>query len=146
VAPAALAASILAGSCAPGAGSRVSPEAAAQEGPSKKRAGPAAVKPVTRDGIRYEAIVWGKTRGLGQNGGYIAAVEESTGREIWVLRVYEIKYDADMEPDKQDIFITSLLFGSPPDRLLVEDEKGRRYSVDLKTRTVSPAPATARDR
>ena len=102
----------------------------------KKRSGPEPVTPISRDGDRYEAVHWGKVRGLGQNGGYIAAIDERTGEELWVLEVYEVIYDGDMEPDKQDVFITALTQGSDADHLVVEHERGGRFQIDLKSRTV----------
>ncbi len=33
------------------------------------------VSPVSRKGVRYEVVAGGKGRGLGQNGGLIAAVD-----------------------------------------------------------------------
>ncbi len=104
---------------------------------SKKRAGPAPVMAVSKGGVKYVAVQWGKARGLPQNGGYIAAVDETTGRELWLLSVYDVEYDPSMEEDKQDVFITRLSLARTPDRLLIEDERGRCYSVDLKTKWVS---------
>jgi len=104
---------------------------------SKKRRGPAAVEPVSKDGLKYVVVPWGKTRGLPQNGGYIAAVDEATGREVWLLRVYNVEYDSNMEKDKQDVFITHMRLEKNTDRLLIEDEMGRCFSVNLKSRCVS---------
>jgi hypothetical protein len=103
----------------------------------KKRSGPDPVDPVRFGGIRYEAMPWGKARGLGQNGGYVAAIDEKSGDELWLLKVYDVTYDGDMEGDKQDVFVTSLDIDSAGRRLTVENEAGDRFSVDLATRKVS---------
>jgi hypothetical protein len=103
----------------------------------KKRSGPDPVDPVRFGGIRYEAMPWGKARGLGQNGGYVAAIDEKSGDELWLLKVYDVSYDGDMEGDKQDVFVTSLDIDSAGRRLTVENEAGDRFSVDLATRKVS---------
>ncbi len=127
--------------CASGAPLRIDAPvraAAASGGKSKKRAGPAPVAPVVVDGVRYEALQWGKARGLDQNGGYIAAVDERTGKELWILKVYDVVYDGDKEDDKQDLFITSISRTHALGGLIVEDERGRRYLVDLATRRVTP--------
>jgi hypothetical protein len=100
---------------------------------AKKRAAPAAVPPVSHSGIRYEAIPFGKARGLDQNGGLVAVIDEATGRELRVLRVYRIEYDPDLESDKQDLFITSLAVSADGGCLEVTDERGRRFTVDLAT-------------
>lgn len=104
---------------------------------SAKRVGPKVVAPVNFKDIRFEVIHRGKERGLGQNGGYIAAVNRSTGAELWVLKVYDITYDAELESDVQDVFIVSMtktLFG---EKLKIADENGRRYVVDIEARSVS---------
>jgi hypothetical protein len=106
---------------------------------AKKRSGPEPVKPVRRGGIRYEAVPWGKARGLSQNGGYLAAIDDRTGDELWVLKVYDVTYDGDMEADKQDIFVTSLAIEPAGGHLTVENEAGDRFSVDLKSQKVTPA-------
>lgn len=111
--------------------------AALAGGMSKKRAGPAAAAPVTIGQVRYEAVPWGRIRELDQNGGYIAAIDENSGQELWILKVYDVRYDGDMEDDKQDLFITRI--ESKDSRtLLIENENGERFIVDLPTRTVKP--------
>ena len=99
--------------------------------------GPEPVDPVRSGGIRYEAMQWGKARGLGQNGGYLAAIDEKTGDELWLLKVYDVSYDGDMEGDKQDVFVTSLEIDREGRRLTVENEAGDRFTVDLASRKVS---------
>lgn len=103
----------------------------------KKRTPPEAVKPVTHRGVRYEAVHWGKARGLDQNGGYVAAIDERSGEELRLLRVYRVAYENDLEPDKQDVFITRLARRLGSDKLTVENERGERYRVDLETGDVT---------
>jgi hypothetical protein len=104
--------------------------------PRPKRVPPPTVAPVVLGGIRIEPIVWGRSRGLGQNGGYIAAFDRRSGRELWVLKVYDVAYDGKMEEDVQDVFITKMKKVSPT-RLSILDEEGRRYLVDVRRRTVT---------
>ncbi|WP_189052434.1 hypothetical protein [Aliidongia dinghuensis] len=106
--------------------------------PMKKRAGPPEVAPVVIGSVRYEPLLGGKARGLGQNGGDIVARDAKTGAELWTLRVYKIDYAANMEPDKQDIYITSLDVAPDGRSLLVTDERGRRWRVDTEARTATP--------
>jgi len=103
----------------------------------KKRSAPAPVDPVVHEGVRYEALQWGKARNLGQNGGYVSAHDATFGKELWLQKVYDVTYDGDMEDDKRDVFITSLAISG--NCLIVEDERGEHYSLDLKTRKVSKA-------
>ena len=112
----------------------LAPVARGDEAPMAKRVGPPEVAPVTLDGMRFEAVHWGRSRGFGQNGGYIAAIDPASGRELWTLKVYAVTYDPTLEEDVQDIFITDLAVRDG--KLEVIDEKGRRFLVDVKTRAV----------
>jgi hypothetical protein len=103
--------------------------------PRPKRVGPPKIKPVTIGKVRFEAIHWGKTRGFGQNGGYVAALDVSSGEELWTVKVYDVVYEEPMEEDVQDVFIERMK--AEGDRLLITDEKKRRYLLDPKTRKVS---------
>ncbi|MBI3228692.1 MAG: hypothetical protein HYZ45_00430 [Burkholderiales bacterium] len=103
----------------------------------KKRLEPEQLPPVLLGNTRYEAPLWGKGRGLTQNGGHVVAINNTTGEELWVVALYEIQYDPDMEEDKQDLFLTSLKVDVAGSRLLAEDERGRKYALDLFTRKVS---------
>jgi hypothetical protein len=105
---------------------------------AKKRAAPVPVLPVSSKGIRYEAVHWGKSRGLSQNGGYIAAIDIASGRELWVLKVYDVIYDGNLEEDREDIFITNLLLTTDGSALEVVNERGASYRVDLVGRVVAP--------
>ncbi len=100
-----------------------------------KRSGPKSVKPVVYKGMKYAAIHWGKSRDLGQNGGYIEAFKVRTGKRLWVLRVYKIKYKSDLEKDVQDVFITSMRIKNGT--LVVMNEKDEVYHVNLRTRKVT---------
>lgn len=104
--------------------------------PAAKRVGPDDVEPVQVGRTRYEAIHWGRERGLGQNGGFLAAVDVDSGKELWTLKVYDVVYDPDMEEDVQDVFITALAPGPQPDSLSVTDERGGQYLLDTRTRAV----------
>jgi hypothetical protein len=87
--------------------------------------------------LRIEAIPWGRERGFGQNGGYVAAVDTATGAEIWTLKIYDVTYDGVKEEDVQDVFIASMraLGGG---RVEIVDEDGRRYLLDVAARRVTP--------
>ena len=98
---------------------------------------PPTVPPLTIGGVRYEAIHWGRERGLDQDGGYIAAIDAASGQELWTLKVYSIAIDPAMERDGQDVFIKTLgktFFGG---KLKITDERGRHYLVDPATRSVT---------
>lgn len=104
--------------------------------PQPKRTAPPKVSPVVIGGVRYEALHWGRSRELGQNGGYIAAFDPGTNRELWILKVYHVAYDDKMEEDVQDVFIKRMK--AEGGNLAITDEDGRHYLVDPETRTVTP--------
>jgi hypothetical protein len=105
--------------------------------PAGKRVAPPDVTPVRMGSIRIEAIHWGRERGLDQNGGYIAAISRKTGKELWLLKVYDISYDTQMETDVQDVFIERMeRLGSHA--VLVTDEGGRQFEVDIDRKKVVP--------
>lgn len=122
--------------CRVGNGEEAAPSLRADR--AGKRAAPAEVPALTRAGTRYEVVHWGKARGLPQNGGYLAAIDEASGQERWLVRVYETRYDPSLEADKQDVFLTALELGCGGECVEVEDERGRRYRVDLASRAVIP--------
>jgi hypothetical protein len=120
-------------------GSLFGAAAAGDDGmPRAKRVPPPNVAPITIDDVEFAAIPFGKARGLGQNGGYVAARDPATGKEIWMLKVYDVVYDPKLEGDVQDVFIRSLQKSASGHELVVTDERGRRYIVDPKTRTARP--------
>ena len=107
------------------------------EMPKRDRTGPPDVKPVQIGSLRFEAVHWGH---LDQNGGVIAAIDVESGKEQWVLKVYQIDYDPMEEKDVQDIFIKTLEAAPDARHLLVKDERGRRFEVDITERRVRALP------
>jgi hypothetical protein len=101
----------------------------------KERSGPPEPRSVTAGGLRIEALPWGKARGLGQNGGYIAAYDLADDNEAWILKVYDVAYEDRREQDKQDVFIAELVL-EPSGLLRVTDERGGVVRVDLERRAV----------
>jgi hypothetical protein len=96
-----------------------------------KKAAPKTVAPVTHGGIRYEAPHFGSSGGRDQNGGYVQARAADDDRLLWERMVYRIRYDPALERDVQDVFITSLSLSEDGRRLLVDNDKGERYEMDL---------------
>ncbi|MGA2242724.1 MAG: hypothetical protein ABSH11_11935 [Verrucomicrobiota bacterium] len=99
-----------------------------------KRAAPKEVPPVTFQGVKYSAPHWGLANGKTQNGGYIEATSLETGKLLWELRIYEVKYDPKLEGDVQDVFITSLKLVQG--NLEILNEAGDKFVVDLAKRKV----------
>ena len=101
----------------------------------KERAEMPCPAPVILAGVRYAAVPWGRARGLGQNGGILAAQDPASGLELWTLLVYRIDYDNELESDKQDVFIESITVQSGG-TLRIVSERGDSYLVDVVRRTV----------
>ena len=98
-----------------------------------KRGLPDNVAPVTYQGVRYSAPHWGSQRpGGGENGGYVEARNAATNQILWDRQVYKVKRDPRYEDGDQDVFITSLSVQGG--KLIVVNERGNRYVVDLRTR------------
>ena len=106
---------------------------------AKERREPPRPEPVSFGGVRYEAVLWGKSRNLGQNGGFVVAIDEVTGTEKWIIKVYDVIYDQRMEEDKQDVFISSLELDSE-NLLHVVNEKGAQFMVNVETQEVTKWP------
>ena len=85
---------------------------------SAKRSTPKPVPPVIYKGITYSAP--------NNNGmfNYVLA-SDSTGRELFRIKVFDMPIDANLEEDVQWVFITALRLSGGS--LLVKDEKGRCY-------------------
>ncbi len=96
-----------------------------------KRSAPKPVPPVTKNSILYSAP--------NNNGrvAYVTASDANTGKALWKLTIFETKIKPDLEEDVQWVFITRLWLDG--NSLLIQDEKARRYRVDLTTKTVARA-------
>jgi hypothetical protein len=102
-----------------------------------KRSAPPAPQVVSSKGVRYEEVQFERSEGqVDQNSGYIAAVDDATGRRLWVLKVYTVRSDTDVEGDIQDVFITRLELSPDEATLLITSEEERRFAVNLIDRSV----------
>jgi hypothetical protein len=106
---------------------------------SKSRIPAAQVAPLEIDGIRYEQVRNGLVAGLDQMGGYLAARDVSNNTELWKIKVYDNIRDPAKEGDVQDVFFESMQLQSDG-TLLIENERGKHFVVDLEARTSTPKP------
>ena len=100
---------------------------------------PPAVPAIVRDGKRYTQRLGGHSNGIGQAGGVIDIINEQTGVIEATIKVYDNRRDPGIEGDVQDIYFTSMAFDAAG-LLIVTDEVGRRFAVDVKTRKSTPLP------
>ena len=94
---------------------------------SAKRAAPKPVAPVVHGGVEYRA----------KDMCYVEAVELPSKKTLWRTRVYYVWYMPLAEKDCQDVFISSLSVQG--EKLLVRNEVGRSYRVDLATGRIEGA-------
>ncbi len=110
--------------------SRPPPRAAA------KRRAPPKVPAVTLNGTRYEQAVLPRDETTGQRTGWLAAFRGASEELLWRVRVYELAVDPALEGDVQDVYFKTMTATPDGHALLVENERGQRYMVDVRTRTV----------
>jgi hypothetical protein len=92
-----------------------------------KRMAPKEVKPVVVKEVEYTA----PTDAMG----FVVATDVKTKKELWREKIYTVTYIPGLETDIQDVFISELAVDG--NVLVITDEKGTRYALDLATRKVS---------
>ncbi|HET7332961.1 hypothetical protein [Dyella sp.] len=107
-------------------------------GKSSSRIPAPTVGAVTIGKVRYEQVRNGLLAGFDQMGGYLAAYDVESGKQLWTLKVYDNRRLSDKEGDVQDVFFKSMK-AQPDGSLLIENEQGKRFVVDPSARTSSAA-------
>ncbi len=105
------------------------------------RKAPPNVPPVSLNGVRYEQVMSGAELGETGRTGYLAAYDEATGERLWHLQVYAHERIDYLEQDVQDVFFASMTPMEDGKRLLIENERGERFEVDVEVRKVVSLPA-----
>lgn len=85
-------------------------------------------------GTCYEQVRNGLLAGFDQMGGYLAAYDAESGRELWTLKVNDNKRNPEKEGDVQDVFFKSMTT-QPDGTLLIENER-----TGLRTRGSQKRP------
>ncbi len=106
---------------------------------SASRPPPVLTAPVKLDGIRYASMCGHPDGEHGQVGGLLAAYD-ADGHVLWSMKVFDNRRRDDLEGDVQDVFFRSMDV-QPDGRLLIVNEVGQRFLVDVKTRTSVLLPA-----
>ena len=104
-----------------------------------KRAAPSEVAPIVFGGVRYIAVHLGVPAGERANSGFVEARDEKSGRLLWRTKIHTTVYRSDVEQDVQDVFISSMRLDGGD--LLLEDDHGRTYRIDLKTHVAREVPS-----
>ena len=102
-----------------------------------KRRAPPKVAAVTLDGVRYEQAVLARAEADGgQRTGYLAAYQGASDERLWRIRVYQLKIDPALEGDVQDVYFATMSASPDGHELLIANERGEHYAVDVRTRDV----------
>jgi hypothetical protein len=96
------------------------------------------VRPITFEGRRYEQILNATHHGLPQRTGYLAVVDDETNESITNVKVYDVAFDPEKEADVQDVFFASMQLDEAGRRLLIKNEHGKGFVVNLDDYSVEP--------
>lgn len=108
--------------------------------PTASRPPPPQVPAVEHQGVRYEQETQGRHHGLDRDTGYLLATDPASGERLWTVKVYETGNVEHLEADVQWVYFKQMSLIEGRDALLIENENGQRFIVDLQQRSVSPAP------
>jgi len=92
-----------------------------------KRGAPANVASVVIKGVEYSAPHDAMA--------FVVANALGSGKELWRVRIYEVRVNPELERDVQDVFITSL--AEKDGALLITNEHDEKFTLDLQTRKVT---------
>ncbi|HET7930246.1 MAG TPA: hypothetical protein VFL63_02515 [Rhodanobacteraceae bacterium] len=112
--------------------------------PSASRPSAPMVPAVEYKGIRYQQDDHDDRAG-DQAGGYLVAVDAATGKRLWRIKVYVIAAGPPGAPVAA-LYFRSMRLAPGGDALLIENEAGGVYRVDLATHAstqISGPPETA---
>lgn len=119
----------------PSFGGKTEPEAPPQI--AAKRAAPPRVAPVTFEGTTYRQIRGGEADLQGSG---VLAAEDAAGNRKWTIAVYDVPYDPVLERDVQEVYFTSMELDAENRALIIENERGERYSVGIDVAKVTRLP------
>jgi hypothetical protein len=88
------------------------------------------VPPLTFNGVRY-SVSGGHIENEPISRVVLKAVDINSGYQVWEATLYEIKLNAPLETDVQDVYVTSMQVVD--DDLEVSNEAGDTIKVDLAT-------------
>lgn len=98
-------------------------------------------QPLTAGGITYQpdgAVVGEEPN---RRKAYMVTAKDAvTGEKLWSVTVYEVDLVPGLEPDVQGRLFSSMELLPGGKQLLVVDERGGRFIVDLESREVTRSP------
>lgn len=102
-----------------------------------KRGAPVEVPSVVTPTAVFSAPHFAEEGDGRMRGGVIEAHDPETKKLLWRIRVYRTKYDPSLESDVQDVFIKTLSYDKTHHFLIMSDERGRAYVLNLANRKVT---------
>ncbi|WP_293371879.1 hypothetical protein [Nevskia sp.] len=103
--------------------------------PAASRPPAPTIVPVEHDGIRYEQGKTDERRG-DQAGGYLTAFNAQNGMQLWRVKVYEVADHRAAGVSSGAIHFRTMMLSGDYSAILIENEVGSRFSVDLTSRRV----------
>jgi hypothetical protein len=104
--------------------------------PSVSRPAPPMVRFVVFEGIKYRQVLDATPFGKDQRTGYLAAYPENDDEPVWLLKVYTTTRVEHLEQDVQDVFFTKMELDADKRQLLIENESGNSFVVDIDSKSV----------
>ncbi len=74
-------------------------------------------------------------------GRWLAAYDAATSQLLWGVKVYDTPHIAELERDVQTVFFASMQLDDAGTSLLIANERGRHFAVDLASHAVRELPA-----
>jgi len=87
---------------------------------------------------KYDEIRNGGTLGLRQRTGYVSVIDTEKVELLFLIKIYDVVFDPDIEADVQDVFFTRMELDAAARRIVIENERGGRFALDLDSLEVSP--------
>lgn len=114
--------------------------------PRPSRPAPPRVLPIEHNGIRYQQDMESFNHGGTQVGGYLVAVQPTTGERLWMLKVYEVPMQDPAIVSTPGRYFRTMHLVPGKNEIEIENEVGGKYLVDLdaKTSTWISGPDSAR--
>ncbi len=109
--------------------------------PRASRRPPRRVEPVVHAGVRYEQVIGKALPEQDDTGRYLAAYDVATGQLLWGVKVYDTPHIAELERDVQAVFFASMQLDAAGTSLLIANERGRQFAVELASHAVRELPA-----
>ncbi len=108
--------------------------------PEASRSAPPVVPPVTHAGVRYQQLEDDRLPGIDPDASYVVARDVASNAVLWTLQIYRTEIIPGLETDVQAVYFKAMQLHADATQLLIDDEIGRHFVVDLASRSVRQSP------